>query len=200
MKVELFEVEEINASEASAMAADSSAIELIEKLGLTGQKTLVQSDTATRQTFKRMTLVEDLVFTILFPERVLVQNFATEVIPLRVLEALQKAKESGKFVRFEVWHSRTRKDDPLLVAFTGELSPQSWDQNFIHESGRFLIARWDEALAPFWELATEAKSSWMATRKALAKRQVIKAETALKMLEEDAEIAFRTGQLPESLP
>lgn len=199
MKVELFEIEEINASEASAMAADSSAITLIDKLGLSGQKTLVSSETATRQTYRRMTLIEDLVFRTLFPERTRVENFATEIIPLRVLEALQKAKDSGQFLSFEVWHSRTRKDDPLLVAFTGEKAPQTWDANYFHESGRFLIARWGEALASFSELAREAKSAWKAVRKAAAKRQLIKAETALKMLDEDADAAFQGGNEPEAI-
>lgn len=47
MKVETYEIEDARSSEASAMAHDSEALELIEKLGLEGQKRSANSDTAT---------------------------------------------------------------------------------------------------------------------------------------------------------
>lgn len=199
MEVELYNVEEIASSDASAMAADATAIELIERLGLSGQKKLVSEKTATRQTFKRMTRVDELVFKTLFPESSRVEEFESEAMPLRVLEALETAKANNQFGRFEVWHSRTRKDDPVLVGLTGEANPQPWDAFYFNATGSFLIARWGEALEPFAKLLKDAKAAWIADRKSKAKRQIAKAELALKTLDEDAELMFSTGRDVESL-
>ncbi len=196
MQIETFEIEEVNSSEAAQMAADSTAIELIEKLGLNGQKKLTNTETATRQTFKRMTLLEIEVYTILFPERDKLADFATEIIPVRVLETADKAIQLGQFYKLEVWHSRTRKDDPLLIAYTGTPSPQTWDSNYHHDTGRFLLARWGDALLPFSDLVSEAKKAWIATRAQALKKKKRDVEFEIENLQSDADAGFISGNLP----
>src|SRR5258708_2382864 len=100
-QIESYKVEEIT-GELGNMAADSMAVALIESLGLTGQKTLVNTATETRTAFRRMTQVESDVFGLLFPEQSRVEDFKAEIIPIRVLELLKEAKECGQFVKFEV--------------------------------------------------------------------------------------------------
>lgn len=196
MQIETYEIEEIKNSEASSMAADSFAIELCEKLGLVGQQKLWNPETGDRIQFPRITKLQSLVYETLFPQKAKVQAFETEVIPLRVLEVLEKAKQSGMFIRFDVWHNPTRKEDPILVAHTGTPNPQSWDANYATITGTFLVARWGEALAPFADLCKEAKSHWIAARKAKLKREVHDRNGQLERLKDDADVAFTSGVEP----
>jgi len=193
MEIEIYNLEEVNASEASQMAADSTAIELHEKLGLVGQSKFTNVGTATRAAYPRMTLMESKVYGLLFPEKTKVEAFDAEIIPVRVLEELAKAKEIGTFLKFMVWHSATRKDDPILVAVTGTPNPQTWDASYINETGMFLIARWGKALLPFDTLVGQAKKKWLAQKRSSLSKEIREKTGELADLEVTAEAEFATG-------
>lgn len=199
MEIETYEVEEIGGSEASNMAADSAAIELIDRLGLAGQKKLMAPETGTRNPYRRMTRQEETVFTVLFPTRTKPTDFSMEIIPLRVLEALDRAKQTNLFIAFAIWHDAYGKDDPILIGHIGEPNPQSWNADYFNDRGRFLIARWGKALLPFEKLVEMAREKWCADRKAKCSKAISSAKSALETLQEDAQAAFLTGDLPSSI-
>lgn len=189
MQIELYKMEEVT-GEAGEMAADSAAIDLINSLGLNGQMKLINTETATRIAFRRMTEVEREVYGLLFPEVSKLEKFDSEIIPLRVLEIAREAKESGQFAKFEVWHARTRKEDPLLVGIVGDPSPQPWDQDYISVKGRFLIARWGEALIEFDKLREMAKKLWIVRQTLALKKQIGDCNQTLSNIELEAENKF----------
>ena len=189
MQIETFKIEEVT-GELGEMAADGTAAELINALGLEGQKKLIDTKTSTRVAFRRMTEVEKDVYELLFPEKSDVFRFDTEIIPIRVMEILKTAKELDQFVTFEVWHSRTKKEDPVLVGIMGEKQPQSWNANYINVTARFLIARWGDALLPFEKLREQAKALWIANEKLTAKRAIQDNQQKFENAELEAEKKF----------
>lgn len=191
MQIETYKIEEVT-GELDEMAADGAANELIESLGLAGQKKLIDTKTSTRVAFRRMTEVERDVYELLFPEKSDVLKFDTEIIPVRVLEILRDAKDLNQFIAFEVWHSRTKKEDPILVGIVGEHQPQSWNQNYISVSARFLIARWGDALLPFEKLCEQAKKLWIAKEKLSATEAIQDGQKKLANVELEAEKKFST--------
>lgn len=189
MQIELYKVEEVK-GELDNLAADANACELIDKLNLAGQKKLVDTKTMVRVAFRRMTEVENKVYSLLFPEQTRVEKFDTEIIPIRVLEALQEATDTKQFTACEIWHSRTRKEDPILIGLIGEKNPQTWNPDYMNITGRFLIARWGEALLPFEKLLEQAKKLWLNKEQVSIKRQIAEYEERLSSLKEQAEIDF----------
>lgn len=150
MQVETYEVEELT-GEASNMAADSEASELIASLGLGGQRRLLNPDTVTRQPYRLITKEENAVFTTLFPNQSKLCDYADGIIPLRVLQLVAHAKESGFFNKgFYVWHPEPGKSDPVLVGHV-ERPVQTWTT-----TDTYLLARWGDALLPFEDLRKKA--------------------------------------------
>lgn len=151
MKIETYECEELKNSEATTMAADAEAIELIEKLGLEGQRTLANPETLTRQPYREMTALEAYVWRAVCPRTTPLQKYNLSPIPLRVLQVAAYARELGIYETLEVWHPRKVIDDPLLV---GVPKGETYSRK------RHLIARWGETLVSFDELAQKARKLW----------------------------------------
>lgn len=145
MLVETYEIEEINASEASVMAADSAAMELVEKLGLKGQLKLSSPETGTRFPYPRMSAVQKAVFETLFPTKTGLTNYDQGIIPLRVLQVAAHCKDMPQTAHLQVWHAESIKEDPILV---GSPTPYS--------SEEYLLARWGDALPSFDEMKEKA--------------------------------------------
>ena len=151
IKVETYECEELKASEATTMAADAEAIELIERLGLEGQRTLTNPETSTREPYREMTALEAYVWRAICPQTTRVEHYKLSPIPLRVLQVVAYARELGIYEALEVWHPRKVVDDPLLVGVPkGER----------YSNKRHLIARWGETLVPFEQLVEKAKNQF----------------------------------------
>jgi len=145
MKVETYEIEEINASEASTMAADSEAIELIEQLGLSGQKTLISPEAATRFPYPLMSAAQLAVFSTLFPDKVEAKEYRQGIIPLRVLQVIAFCKDLPQCHYLEIWHAHAVKEDPILVGRAQQYGSQN-----------YLLARWGDALPTFDEMKVKA--------------------------------------------
>lgn len=144
--VESYKVEEVNSSEAATMAADSTAIELCNELGLKGQLKLADEKTATRLPFRPMSTEEWIVFSVLFPEMDLIEDYNSGIIPVRVLELVREAKQHEQCKWVFVMHpSDARATDPVVFARESRWSGTN-----------YLIARWGTALAPFETLRKQA--------------------------------------------
>jgi hypothetical protein len=185
MQVETYEIEEIK-DELGIMAADSEAGELIEKLGLEGQKKLFNGETVTRMPYRAMTAEEEFVYSFLCPVKTTLEKFGTEAIPLRVLQVASHAKESGFFKQLYVWSPKLATvKDPVLVGIIPH--PQGWVEQQI------ILARWARELDPLDKLIPLAKKMWAAQKKqALTK---IKTEVDAGLREIDA-----MESVPDAIP
>lgn len=147
MKVETYEITETS-SDGTVDMLDEQAVALVNKLGLDGQKKLVEnSGTGTKilLPYQEMATNERHVYELLFPQKTTVEVYESGPIPLRVLQVIAFAKDL--FDKLEVWCPSTRaKDDPILVGRKGD----QWSGK------RYLLARWGDALKPFPELVKEA--------------------------------------------
>lgn len=181
MKIETYEIEEIKSSEASLMAADSEAIELIEKLGLKGQSSLLNKDTATRFPYPKVTAVQEFVFKQNFPQATALEQFSSGIIPLRVLQVAAFCKQFPQTAYLEVWHPIDVRKDPVLVGRDSRWSSES-----------YLLARWGEALEPFEQLQAKAKEIWTAKTRS-------KLTGFLAMLDDIAQTAALTGEIKAEL-
>lgn len=131
---------------------------LINKLGLQGQKTLIENGRPTRR-FRLITSVEHIVFSNLFPRASKLADFSDESVPLSVLSLVESALEQGLF-RPTVWSpARAGDPDPVLVMFA--------DSRPYFDNECYLIARWGhpllsfEALTDLWRKQATASLSSM---------------------------------------
>lgn len=146
MKIETYEIEEINSSEASVMAADGESAELIEKLGLAGQRELINPESGTRFQYPRMTKLQTLVFETCFPVKTKLDAFRHEIIPLRVLQVAAFCRDFQQTAFLEVWHTAIPKQDPILVG-----------RKESYSSENYLLARWGDSLDTFEQLIEKAR-------------------------------------------
>ena len=145
MIIETYEIEEIKSSEASTMAADSEACELIEKLGLDGQKTLMNPDTETRFQYPRLTAQEAIVYLTLLPAKTTLKEYKSGIIPLRVLQVAAFCKDFPQCSYLYVFHPKNNDPDPLLVGCPS-----------LYSTEYYKLARWGEVLLPFEKLEEKA--------------------------------------------
>lgn len=192
MKVETYEVEEIQ-GELGQMAADAEALELIQQLGLSGQQSISNPDTATRQPYRRMTQLEQNVFTVLFPTRTPVRDYRSGLIPLRVLQVIAHAQDCGLFKRLEIWHPKdAREKDPVLVG-VGTNSQYTWQEEL------YTLARWGEPFLTLEAMAEKAKAIWLKVTKGKLLAVQNKVSGDLSRLESIASNGFDLGEDLETL-
>lgn len=188
MQVETYEIEEIT-NELGVMAADSEAIELIEKLGLKGQQELCTKETDTRFPYAILTSLQALVYETVFPQHTKIENYKSGIIPLRVLQVAAHAKEFDFIKRIQVWHPTDARDrDPVLVAY---------DSDYGEGGRRYLLARWGDALPAFETLAEKAKKLWVANQKAILSTIQSQVQSEIASLDDIAESAFLGGKAKE---
>ena len=182
MQVQTYEIEEIKSSDATTMAADSEAIELINKLGLVGQQELLNPVTATRNPYPLISRVQHLVFTTLFPQHTELVNFRSGIIPLRVLQSISYCKENNLYNYYGIWHTEDVTKDPVLFGSAGR-----------YESKQYLIARWGDALESFEQLQAKAAPLLAAKRKVDLLKIKQDVDMAICTLDEYCDNAVLTG-------
>ena len=189
MEIETFEQTETSGIETEA-GADPAALELIERLGLDGQKERVTvrqtTGTQTRCPYRSMTRRELHVYKTLFPEVEKVEKYKASMIPVRVLQVAAHAKELGVYTAIQVWGEATRPKDPILVGIIGN---PSWEWEI---KDRHLLARWGEALEAFPVLEARAKD-------AIAKKIRAKGEEVLARVDALADEYLDSGNFSVSL-
>lgn len=181
MNIETYEIEEVK-GEMGNLAADSEACELIKKLGLEGQQTLVDPSSDTRFPYPKMTSQQALVFSTCFPEVSDIKNFRQHIIPLRVLQVAAFCKDHPSVHHLEVWSAGSVKEDPILVARTAQYGGDT-----------FLLARWGEALASFDALKKKSATMLRAKRFKELKKAEQDVKGALECVDSYVENAVETG-------
>lgn len=160
MEVETYEIEEqVETETGTTPTIETEALELIESLGLEGQRGLVvpaevESEEGRRIPYAEMNREERAVYSVLFPAKTTVTKYSTGILPVRVLQVLGHARDL--FTDVQVWHRQAVGPDPILVGRLGS-----------NYTGRFfLLARWGNALKAFPQLKEEAReklrASWQA--------------------------------------
>lgn len=150
MEVETYEVTELD-SETGKPECEAEAIELIEKLGLKGQQSLLKPDEEgerQRCPYRLITQQEAFTFKILFPKYTKVEDYHSGPIPLRVLQVIAHAREL--FETVFIRHPEDARDpDPILCGTNKEHYWSGFDQ--VH-----ILARWGEALESIDKLTAQA--------------------------------------------
>jgi hypothetical protein len=187
MKIETYEIEEIKSSDAATMAADSESLELVEKLGLKGQKALANPETVTRFPYPRLDSRQALIFGLCFPKRTALSEYRDGIIPLRVLQVAayctQCEFEGAAYL--EVWSATTPKDDPILVCRANA---------YLNEN--YLLARWGESLKSIEELALQAAPILRAKLRQRLTEAAQRVQQKLESLDVMIELAMQTGEEP----
>lgn len=185
MKVETYEVEQEN-TEIAQLAADGESAMLIEKLGLNGQKTLMNTDTGTMLPYRLITKEENAVFSTLFPIKTRIEEYKSGPIPVRVLQVAAFVKELGRsdMKILEVWHPEDAKDDPVLVA-----REESWRGTI------YLLARWGQALLSFDELREKAVEKLKAVCVGKLKKARAEVESELAHVEDSIRAKMADGDV-----
>lgn len=130
---------------------DERALELIDKLGLTGQKELNtprSGDSPHRLPYREMTDLEHKVYEALCDRCVKANEYKAGPIPVRVLEVMESTRDMFDMLEIRYVGSSADKD-PVLIGVRTDPSA-TWRQH------RFLLARWGEELQPFDTLFKKA--------------------------------------------
>lgn len=152
--VETFHMEEVSVDQRS-LEVEADSIALIERLGLSGQQSLIRPptpqqavSTSSRIPFRRMKADESIVYQTLCPHRFNIENYSVQPIPYRVLKLISDCQDNGWFSALQIWDAEQAiVRDPVLVGFT---------QSGYHQESPFILARWGEHLDEFPALLKQA--------------------------------------------
>lgn len=132
---------------------DAEALELIEQLGLDGQRELSSrkdDGTTVRSPYRKATKEESFVCRMICPEATLLTKYNAGPIPLRVMQVAAHATDMFDFLF--VLHPKQVVKDPFLVGCKGKYDWSPWSNEV------FMLARWGAELAPWPELKAKAAS------------------------------------------
>src|SRR5262245_46371000 len=101
MQVETFEIISADPSQGDNALLNElespEALGIIERLGLTGQRSLMTeregTGTPVRNPYRQMTVIEDRVYSSLLPKKVELSEYDEGPIPLRVLQVAAHGKD-----------------------------------------------------------------------------------------------------------
>ena len=181
MIVETYEIEEYTSSEASTMAADAESIDIATRLGLTGQLSLSDGDTLTRQPYGLMTAEQAYVYEHHCPVKTKLEEYTASIIPLRVLQVAALCREQDFFKSLYVWHPKVVTSDPVLVGYTKD--------NY-YSGEPYLLARWGATLDSYPKLLAAAKAAFAVRFRAAVLAVKQEAEHALVNITQETEVRF----------
>lgn len=192
LHVETFEIEDASHSDASTMAADAAALELIEQLNLKGQLSILNAGTVTRLPYAVMEERELRVYKALFPVAAAVADYKAEAIPLRVLQVVAHAQQTELFHRLEVWGPKAATiSDPLLVGITrAPTYPGKPELANLTTDTFYLLARWGKALLPFEQLEALATDLSRKARLAKLTQLAVEVKQAIEMTKESLDLTY----------
>lgn len=176
MQVETFEQTEVVGGKLEDENSPE-ALEIIESLGLQGQKKMTKESEGgviTRCPYRTMNIKELRVYECLFPQKTEIQKYQASMIPLRVLQVAAHAKSLDLFDRIEVWGEISKPRDPILV---GIKKTDSWSHD------NYILARWGDALESFEVLFERAKAVTKEHFKAKAEKTRAECEIILASLD-----------------
>lgn len=156
MKIETFEQRETD-NDAETMAHDAASLEIIQTLGLAGQLSQTDTKTITRNPYRQMTEDEQFVYRVLCPSVYKPESYAAGPIPLRILQILAWAKETGLFKKLEIWGAASAMvKDPVLVGYC-----TNHERSYVDDI--YILGRWGEELLPLEVLFQDAFKKWHAS-------------------------------------
>lgn len=131
---------------------NSESLKILEELGLTLQiEKYSKKENVVEVTFPFIPATNEQLFVYKsnFPVTTELKGFSDEVIPLRVLEIIKKAKDTNKFEKILIWHKDNSviREDPIAV---GVIKVSSYNHVF------YLLARWGDSLVPYSVLRQKA--------------------------------------------
>lgn len=192
MKIKTYKIEPLSQTEIQALAHDGEAAMLIEQLGLEGQKN-VTSKTGTPFPYRVMTEEEQKVYTFHCPIHTKLEEYSSDFIPLRVLQVAAHAKALDVCNKgLWVWHPKEARLDPVLVG-KASIPGQQRDEKL------YLLARWGQVWKEFKQLLAEAKTGWIAKRKAAIKKADAEFTNLKTTSETDAELYFQGESVTTSI-
>lgn len=173
VQVETFECSE---TAAEPIEATEEAIQIIEQLGLDGQRELVaplkREGFDQRCPYREITAEERFVYSVLCPTRVKIKDYKASPMPVRVLQIAAHAQSLGLFDHLEVWDRiDVTVHDPVLVAHTEEHEWRAGNKLFI-------LARWGDELETFSVLLKRAVDSYREKLIASAQEALAQVTTA----------------------
>ena len=174
MLVETYEVNEIDAH--GKVECDSEAVELIDQLGLSGQRRLISDDgdSPQRLPYPKMTLEQKRVIKAICAEESAIGDYTDQIIPLRVLQVAAHAKDL--FDELLVWYPKNADEkDPYLIGLN---RPREYAKDF------FILARWGEELLAWDELKSKAVCKIRELRKSAMLKIRQEVEAALAVIDE----------------
>lgn len=183
MQVETYEVEEcVGGVAGTTPEVEAEAAELIERLGLDGQKGLIapsEDGEPARCPYRAMTAAEANVYGVLCDQVTAIVEYEQGLIPVRVLQVAAHAREY--FQILEVWHARGMEKDPVLVG------------RRLKYHAPHVLARWGEVLEPFERLVERAREVLRRRWKADAEVKLAETQTFLAALNAKVE-QYLAGQ------
>jgi len=191
MKIETYEVTELKADGTEDNLEESK--QLIESLGLEGQKKLFDKDDTDYKAFpyRKMTNQEYNVYRLICPNKTQLDNFSGELIPLRVLQIAAHAKECDFVHQLQVWYPESADiKDPVLVGV-------KWDDesrigsNYADRT-YYILARWGAVLKPLNELVVDAANILKTQLKSQLVRAKVEAESDLQKVDSTVD-AYLSG-------
>lgn len=184
MKVETYEIELVEQDEMQRLAAEGETATLIEELGLNGQTKLIGGTDIKPFPYRIMTAEEFKVFQLLFPIMTKLEDYSSDLIPLRVLQVAAHCKSTG-FLDKGLWimHPEDARLDPILCGKT-TIPGQQWGERI------YLLARWGTALKPFNQLREQAKKLWTVIRTVSLKKAAQSIAMYQTQVAEDSELYF----------
>jgi hypothetical protein len=184
MQVETYEVELVPQDEMQSLAADGEHAMLIESLGLTGQRKLIGGEDIKPFPYRIMTQEEQRVFQFLFPQQTKLEDYSSELIPLRVLQVASHAKSTGFLDKgLFVWSPKDSQVDPVLLG-KASIPESSWGERI------YLLARWGSVLLPFEKLVAQAKAKWKTLRKAELQKAIAEVSALANTFDADGDRYF----------
>jgi len=173
MEVDTFEVLEAPTTKEEARKMQKLCL----KLDLKGQKNFF-GEQAFR--FRKITEEEMAVYFTLLPSQTKLEEYNSDLIPLRVLEVVEEVKKSKLITDIQVWHQfKKQEKDPLLVGYNIQ------NKDDINEITRdtYILARWGEVLEEFSILKNRVVAILKAKAVAVYKAAIKESEASIKLNE-----------------
>jgi hypothetical protein len=171
--------------------------QLIESLGLQGQKTVVKTDKSPIPfLWMNETLVN--VFEELCPRKVMIGVYNKTPIPVEILSLVSLCQKEEYFGKIEVWYN-DKSPDPAVIGYRYTKGNSEWELNYYAE--KYLIGRWADVKASIAELTEKAKQLFIRRRTNELTLQIKQHERELQdvTLKADAEFGLEdVGRRPIS--
>lgn len=183
--------------------------ELVFKLGLEGQRSLVKQD---KSPIPFMHIKSSLmnVFNTLCPEKRAVEDFDVTPIPVEILDLIALSKKEGYFQKIQILYD-DRSPDPICIGLTGYWYQTSYGSQrntkldglkfnskqdaldagatgdvYFSEGERYLIGKWGDVKHSFEKLKEMATKRYIAEQTIRYERDLTEAKRNLEDLKSNA--------------